>query len=162
LEGGINLYVYVNGNSLVWTDPYGLWCISKAVANGISACVGSLVSSWIGTGFNFGVAFASCVFSGIGSYLTSDNLPTSTFAAIPAGIFPAFIKGGGGRAGAIGGAVAGAMGAVGGATAKGELPNTAGSAVGGFSGGLVGGMLSKSRGAPFFGGALGLLAGAAG
>lgn len=43
------------------------------------------------------------------------------------------------------------MGAAG-AIAEGELSNTAAGAAGGFSGGLVGGMLSKSRGAPFFGG----------
>ncbi len=59
LNGGLNPYLYANGNPLAYADPYGLWAIGDPLPQGVVDAV---------TGFGDGVSRALT----LGFYSTSD------------------------------------------------------------------------------------------
>jgi len=107
--GGINMYTYSYGNTLIYVDPYGLFCIDERTKSAISLGVGTAVGA-AATGVPLPAALAAGVVTGGITYVTSP-IAGGTISGLAlgaaAGRSPqaAFV-------GAIGGFVGGAEGGV--------------------------------------------------
>ena len=127
LEGGINTYTYVNDNPLLWSDLYGLYCLSPATIDALSGGVGGGIGGAIagaiaGAEGGPATAIAGAIGGGVSGAGAGFGAGAATHAIGPV------------AGGAIAGAPAGLPGMVAGA-AGGEATDVLGGSVGGAVGG---------------------------
>ena len=170
LDGGLNTYGYAEQNSLLYTDPYGLYCLTdaqiSAIASGIGggvggaitgAVVGAAAGGAVGgivlgisgaiRGAGVGIATAS-VSSGFGSSAIGAATEISGAAGRGRSVIGGLVGDAVGDAVGGGAVVSGAVGGAIGGVVSGGGVGFIGGAVGGAVGGLAGGLLAAGNNCP--------------
>ncbi len=71
LAGGLNTYAYVDGNPVMWFDPYGLFCISPRLKAGISGAAAGAASGAMAGGL--AGALGGAALGGVVGYAFGSN-----------------------------------------------------------------------------------------
>lgn len=158
-QGGLNLYAYVLGTPVTFTDPLGLWNWAGAFAGMASGGVGGLVNGAVtgmltgGPDAAIGLGVIGGLVGGIAGFINGGLTDPGTGAGMVGGGTAGMAAGlAGGYAGMVGGFVGGAL-----AAATGTGNPVVGGAVGALAG-AVGGAIAGA-GDPFVGPAIGAVAG---
>lgn len=161
ISGGLNTYLYANGNPIILIDPLGLYCLSPQEINGIAggiggafsgAVTGALLASPTGPGAGVGAAIIGAlggtIGAGLGYFGTS-----SAGGQAASGAGNAIVGSGSPLSSAFGGAV-------GGATSSALQSNGMSDTHAGIAGGGAGGAVGAASAAFFSSGAPSSVAGA--
>ena len=141
LLGGVNMYTYVYGNTLMYVDSYGL-CMSKKFIKIAAATVGGAVTGGMTTG-PWGIAYGAAAGLISESVIQYNPILEGASAKSSAGLVAGYYGAGRGanaRAKAIG-AIAGAYGGLVQSQTNGDFANAAAGGLGGLVGGVAGELL---------------------
>lgn len=164
------MYTYAYSSTVLYMDPYGLFCMSKKLIKIAAATVGGAVTGGISNptpwGILVGAGMGGISETLVQNYSTLDGAAGKSATGLVAGYLGPS-RGSSNRARSVG-ALAGALGGLTQSQTNGDFANTAAGGLGGVLGGVAGELLVPQRqfagnsGAMLFGSLRGGFAGAVG